>query len=155
MSSFIDNIPSPVGRPPKYTAESLWQKFLEYVQWADQNPIESFNRVTGKGDTQAQKSKGVVQDKVHRPYTLIAFMTFAGITNWTEFKASQNAQKPVFLRVIRAIENAIKSQQIDGALVGVYNPNLTARINGIADSVKTDNTHHVAPIKKSISPDDE
>lgn len=143
MSTFIDSIPPPFGRPTKYaTAKSLWEKFLDYVAWADANPIETFNRVSGRGDTKTQKSQEIAHNRVQRPYTLCAFMTFAGISNWTEFKKKQNQQKPDFVRVIHAIENATKSQQIDGAMVGLYNPNLTARLNGIAEAtevaIKTD-----------------
>lgn len=137
MSSFVDNIPSPFGRPPKYaTAKALWMKFLDYVAWADANPIEVFNRVSGKGDTHKQKFREESKGNVQRPYTLIGFMAFAGISNWTEFKGTQHAQKQDFFRVIRAIENTIQSQQIDGAMVGLYSSNLTARLNGIAEATE-------------------
>lgn len=137
MSSFIDNIPSPFGRPPKYkTGALLWQRFLEYVKWADENPIEVYNRVSGKGDAKEQKSKEVKHGKVQRPYTLYGFIAFAGIANWSDYKQSQNAQRGDFPMVIRAIENSIKAQQIDGAMVGLFNSNLTARLNGIADTAE-------------------
>jgi hypothetical protein len=111
-------------------------KFLDYVAWADANPIEVFNRISGKGDTHKQKFREESKGNVQRPYTLIGFMAFAGISNWTEFKGTQHAQKQDFFRVIRAIENTIQSQQIDGAMVGLYSSNLTARLNGIAEATE-------------------
>ena len=141
MASIISNIPNPVGRPPKYKKASyLWQRFIEYVEWADANPITTFDRQSATGDKKEAKTKAKAQAQVQRPYTLIAFITFAGIGDWSEFKQGKAHQTPEFSAVIRAIENAIKSQQIDGALVGVYNSNLTARLNNISEAVHTEVT---------------
>ena len=71
--------------------------------------------------------------KVGRPYTLYGFLAWANIANWTEFKRPEFRHKPDYLRVINAIENSIKAMQVDGAMVGVYNSNLTARLNGISE----------------------
>lgn len=139
MESIISKIPNPCGRPPKFkSAKKLWSKFTEYIDWADANPVQTFNKLAASGDKQQPKNKTMAQMQVQRPYTLIGFITFAGIGNWCEFKQGKAHQTEDFSIVIRAIENTIQSQQIDGALVGVYNSNLTARLNGIADVTKNE-----------------
>lgn len=137
----ISKIPNPCGRPPRYkSAKKLWAKFTEYIEWADANPVQTFNRLAASGDKLQQKSKSMAQMQVQRPYTLIGFITFAGIGNWVEFKQGKAHQTEEFSIVIRAIENTIQSQQIDGAMVGVYNSNLTARLNGIVEATKNEIT---------------
>ena len=51
--------------------------------------------------------------------------------NWLqEFKKNCSED---FLGVVRAIEQTIDNQQIEHAMVGVFNSNLVARIQGIKD----------------------
>ena len=51
---------------------------------------------------------------------------------------SSHREPKDFLIIIRAIENAIQQQQVSGAMVGIYNSNLTARLNGLADVTKSE-----------------
>lgn len=133
MSSIIDYI-NPLGKPPKYkTAKELWDKFLEYCDWVAANPIEMPERIGISGTKTDIKQRQQNKTSVSRPYTLAAFLAWAGITNWTEFKKIEWRKKGEYFRVIRAIENVIKAQQIDGAMVGLYNSNLTARLNNISE----------------------
>lgn len=134
-NEFIKHI-NPLGRPPKYdTPEKLWKKFTSYCDWCDNNPIDLPSRMNvekGSQNDLRKAQKGTVQAR--RPYVLYGFLVWAGITNWTEFKKRETNQSDDFLRVIRAIEETIKSQQVSGAMVGLYNSNLTARLNGINDA---------------------
>lgn len=131
--SIVEHI-NPLGKPPKFkTAKELWNKFLEYCAWVDANPIELPERIGMSGTKQDVKHRSKNQATVKRPYTLFGFLSWAGISNWTDFKRPDWRQKGEYLRVIRAIENSIKSEQVDGAMVGLYNSNLTARLNNIAE----------------------
>jgi len=138
MESIIKKMPNPLGRPPKFTPKKLWNKFLEYTEWVDSNPVEVFNRKSATKNHEKAESKSAMQDKIAQPYTIVGFITFAGISNWYEFKASERSKTKDFLIIIRAIENAIQQQQVSGAMVGIYNSNLTARLNGLADVTKSE-----------------
>lgn len=132
-NNFITYI-NPLGKPPKYkTAKELWDKFLEYCTWVDGNPIELPERQAFFGSKKTVERMAQNKAKVGRPYTLYGFLAWANIANWTEFKRPEFRHKPDYLRVINAIENSIKAMQVDGAMVGVYNSNLTARLNGISE----------------------
>ena len=133
----IHYVPNPLGKPPKYKKpQDLWNKFQEYIQWVDSNPIEMPERASFFGTKKEVVRQGQMKTKVARPYTLYGFLAFAGIMNWTEFKRPEFRHQENYLRVIYAIENTVKAQQIDGALVGIYNSNLTARLNGISEKTE-------------------
>lgn len=42
-----------------------------------------------------------------------------------------------FSEVIRAIDEIMRRQKLEGAMVGAYNPNLVARLEGLADKTET------------------
>lgn len=136
-----DTIASKVGRPPKFkTALELAQVADAYFKECDDNPIDISTRKTAGAENSAKNGSKVksleFKESVPTPYTIEDFCDFANISNWTVFKQSDTARQPEYLSIIHAIENRIRGQQIRGSLVGLYNANLTARINGIAD--KTD-----------------
>lgn len=125
------------GRPPKFKKpQELWDAAVEYFKWADANPIEVSTKVA-KGTKKKGKAKETNDKKASTssktPYSLHSFQAHAGIADWCAFKQSQCYQSDGFLVVIRAIENVIAGKQIDGAIAGVYQANIVARLNGIAD----------------------
>lgn len=142
--------PNPLGgRPALYdNALDLWEDFLKYCQWVDENPWEekvASNALTDDAEDESEKKSRKRGSKrnymrqgikvLQRPYTLYGFATFAGIYHWSNFKAKYKEKKG-FDTVICAIENAVKSQQIDGAMVKQFDSNLVARLNGIIDTTK-------------------
>lgn len=138
-----DTIASKVGRPPKFkTALELAQVADAYFKECDDNPVDISTRKTVGAEQSAKtgsKAKSVeIKESVPTPYTIEDFCDFANISDWTMLKKTKKYQTREFLGIIRAIENRIRGQQIRGSLVGLYNPNLTARINGLAE--KVDNT---------------
>ncbi len=90
----------------------------------------------GKGKTTPDAERRR-QETVRRPMSLYDFCMHAEIRrDWSKFKQTYEKHGEEFCRVINAIENAIRGQQVSGALVGNYKENLVARLNGIADSIK-------------------
>jgi len=146
-NNFISHI-NPLGQPPKYkTAKELWEKFIDYCAWVDGNPIELPERSAMFGSKKQVERMAQNKAKVSRPYTLCGFQVWAGIANWTEFKRPEFRHRPDYLRVINIIETTIKSQQIDGAMVGLYNSNLTARLNGISEKTEVSGADGAALFK--------
>lgn len=122
---------------PKYTdPEQLWKEACEYFSWCDGNPVNAPNLTTifrkdkkqVIDETKKQEQKG----NITRPYTVYGLCAFTGISHWPSFKNTY-LPKEGFEEVISAIENVIASQQIDGALTGVFKENLASRLNGLAD----------------------
>lgn len=132
----------PIWRHAKFRArryeraEELWEDAMLYFEWCDDNPVDAaINVVRYKKEKHGgskEMKKQDQQENVTRPYTLYGLCAFLGITKWYQFKAT-NIGRDGFEDVILTIENVIASQQIDGAMTGVFKENLTARLNGLAE----------------------
>lgn len=136
-----DTIASKVGRPPKYkTPEELEAKAKEYFDWCDANPMEVWKRKGAGASQTAANGSSVKSDEgsmlVPRPYTLDGLALWCGIADWRDYRAYHANDN--FSAVIRTLEMKVRDRQVSGGLVGMYNANLTARLNGLAD--KQENT---------------
>lgn len=129
----IENLKTQLkGRPQKYTAVELADKFLEYCEWCSANAIVVANQMRTPDVTDKKGKKSAAIAKVVRPLTISGFTAFAGIGNWSQYKKDHQESED-FRRVINVCEGAIRDQQITGGMVGLYHPNLTARLNGLID----------------------
>ena len=130
---------SMVGKPPKYRhPKDLAKVADDYFNWVDSTPIETSTRklVGAKQNTKGSEAKSdETKFTAKRAYTLDGFCLFAGITNWTKFKQAECRQSDEYVRVIHAIEMAIRDQQIQGSLAGIFNSNIVARLNGIDENI--------------------
>lgn len=126
------------GRPPKFkTPEELEAKAEGYFQYCDTHPIEVWQRKAAAANQSAKNGSGIKSDEgtmhIPRPYTIDGLSLWCEVGNWRQWRADA---PPEFRTVIYRLEARVRDQQVSGAMVGMYNPNLTARLNGIAD--KTD-----------------
>lgn len=80
---------------------------------------------------------------VSKPLTTVGFMDYLGLGyRWRRFKEYYSAKGELWAVTIARIENSIERNQLEGGLLGLYNPNLTARLNGYSE--KTENKHDVS-----------
>ena len=143
------------GRPPKFkTPDELEKLAEEYFAWCEANPIKIYKRKDASARQAAKNgsSAGSAENEMYitRPYTLDGLALYVGVSDWHHMKESESYQTPEFLRIIRTLEARIRNQQVSGAMVGMYNSNLTARLNGIADTTKTE-----ATVKAEVKNEDE
>ena len=111
MSGFIHRIPNPGGRPPLYeTSEQLWNKFVEYCDYVDENPWQiktASNALSSRGEEQKDNSLRQEVRPMQRAYTLYGFCAFAGISHkWADFKRNDSV-KEGFQPVLDQIENVV------------------------------------------------
>lgn len=121
------------GRPLIFeNPEILLQKCEEYFKWADENPWIKNDVVKG-----GENAGMMLQIPTQRPYTILGLCQHLGITSvcWYEYE-----KKSEFLNITTYVKDRISNQQIEGALVGAFNSNLTARIQGISENAKVDHT---------------
>lgn len=130
-------IPNPLGgRPRLFTnPEELWELFIKYCRWVDDNPWEEKAASNMLRDSSGNKNNAMSQNVrvLQRAYTLHGFCAYSGIYRWAVFKQRYKDANDGFSEVIHAIEATVQSQQIDGALLHKFDSNLVARLNGIAD----------------------
>lgn len=115
------------GRDKLFTSpELLWNSACEYFEWCNENPI-----IVTKSNSGTQGSSSEIKEH-QRPFTKQGLFFYLECSeDWL-----RNFRKDCsndFLRVIHAIEQTIENQQIEHAMVGVFNSNLVARIQGIKE----------------------
>lgn len=135
--SFIDYVPNPVGRPPRFkNAGELWEKFVEYCHSVDNNPWQLKSGSSAIDDRGEEAKSNYLRQEVkpvQRAYTLYGFCAFAGIHyKWADFYKNYK-DKQGFKQVLDQIENVVCAQQVDGAMINQFNGSLVARLNGLAD----------------------
>lgn len=117
------------GRDFKYDSELLWNEFIDYSNWLEENPLYEMKVFCFKGEVTK------VNVPKMRAMTLGGFQSFADIshTTWDNYK-----EKDDFIAVTHAIEKAIRNQKFEGAAAELLNPNIIARDLGLTD--KKDHT---------------
>lgn len=114
--------------------EELANLFDQYIKWVSENPFK------------VHDFKGKDADEVwiekQRPLTWIGFegwLCKEGIvTQLTHYEQNDRDSYREYLPIIRAIKRQCSMDVIDGALAGVYNQNIAARIEGLADKKEVD-----------------
>lgn len=122
------------GRDYKYQPEQLWNEFIEYSKWIEDNPLWEEKLFSYQGE--------IVKDKAYkmRAMTVTAFCLFADIDmkTWENYKNNND-----FIHITTRIENSIKSQKFEGAAADLLNPNIIARDLGLADKQQTEHSGEI------------
>ena len=122
-----------VGRPKLIESpEQFWAHFLDYKIEVKMNPILVHDFV-GKDGNAAHREK-------ERPLTIEGFENYldeeydisGGIQQYLENRDDRYKE---YVSIVARMRRAIRQDQIEGGMVGIYHPNLTARIQGIKDRV--------------------
>jgi len=126
-------------KPIYVTPEELEAYFEQYKEWVEENPILVQDYV-GKDGTEVNRKK-------NRP------LTFDGFEIWlrknSKIKCCQHILDNVksayndFIDVSRYIKASVKADQIEGGMAGIYNPNITARLNGLTEKIQEDGSKEV------------
>lgn len=107
------------------TSEELLEKAYKYFNWCEENPwIKNEAIKSGIGAGQ------IVGIPTSRPYTIVGFCVYCGISEDTFALYSKRND---FIGVVTHIREVIRQNQLEGACVGAYSPNIVARLLGLAD----------------------
>ena len=115
------------GRPLNVeTPEELWNLFIKYKTECKDNPRYSYE-IAKNGD--------VIPKPLERPLTLEGFILFCyDIVGCVEqYFTNINGAYPQFLSICSRIKQEIRRDQIEGGMVGQYNPSITQRLNNIVE----------------------
>ncbi len=126
------------------TPEKLLDMFLAYKEHVINNPR--------KVDKALQSGK-VVQETLRVPLTYEGFEAWGyeqGVTLDHYFRNSNKAYDE-YCGVCQRIKKAIRQDQIEGGMVGQYNPSITQRLNNLTEKTDvTSNGENINEIKISI-----
>jgi hypothetical protein len=120
------------GQPRKVkTPEELWLHFVSYRKSIEDNPRYKVDYVGKDGN------------RVHTP--LRVPLTIEGFKNYCygvfgcvrQYLENQHDLYDEYVDIVTRIKDEIRQDQIEGGMVGQYNSNITARLNGLADKTET------------------
>lgn len=116
-----------MGKHKYLTVERVWELFEEYRDSVKKNPRIKVEYVGRDGDR--------VETPVERPLSMDGFYTYCYDQNITIHHYFDNPDGAYddYRGIITRVRNAVRAEQIDGGMVGFYNSNLTARLNGLVD----------------------
>ena len=116
---------------PKYIESpyKMWELFTKYVEYCQTNPIVKEDYVGGAGKR--------VERKIERPLTMSGFRAFGhreGVSIEHYFSNTGDSYSE-YRTICSRIEDEIRDYQITGGLVGILNPSITQRLNGLTERV--------------------
>lgn len=116
------------------TPEKMWELFEAYREEVKSNPRTRHVFVGKDGISD--------YERLERPLTYEGFKEHCyqqGLTINHYFENTNNAYSE-YCDVCSRIKGVIRQDQIEGGMVGQYNPSITQRLNGLTDKseVKTD-----------------
>ena len=122
-----------VGRPRNVeTPEDMYNLFKEYKTYVKDNPRYKY--------TLNQRNGEMVAEPLEVPLSLEGFEVYIyqkkGFFIEQYFKNIDNAYKQ-FLPICSYIKREIRTDQINGGMVGQYNASITQRLNGLTEKTET------------------
>lgn len=130
----------PIRQKEYKTPEDVWNAFVQYRDHIKSNPRKRQDYVGKDGD--------LVYREIERPLTIVGFKSwcYENLSDIHNYFDNTENRYEAYKEIITRIKDIIQSEQIDGALTGDYNSNLTARLNGISDKQQIDSTSSVKVI---------
>lgn len=134
-----------LGKPKDIESpERLLEYFEQYKAWAKSNPYKVHDFV-GKDAIEVHKEK-------ERPITFIGFEGWLSMNKITSqlkhYELNTNGSYTDYLPIIAHIKAQTSADIVDGAMAGIYNANLAARLQGLVD--KSDITSDGEKIAQNV-----
>ena len=122
------------GHPRVFdTPNDLWDTFVKYAEEVKANPRLKTVFVGKDGDEKLEP--------LQRPLTMEGFQLFLwdkGIAKGADqYFTNQGGLYDEYMEVCSRIKKSIRKDQIEGGMVGQYNPSITQRLNGLVEKQET------------------
>lgn len=117
------------------TPEHLWEQAVGYFKWCQDNPMVE-KRTLLSGKTQGAK----IDVEFVRPFTIKGFCLHAGISEKyiSDLKDMHPSDSP-WVHVMERILYLVYNQNLEGAIVGTYNPIIISKILNVDKDNDKDN----------------
>ena len=118
------------------TPDKLWEYFKEYKEQTKSKPFLIKDWV-GKDADQVHREK-------ERPLTIEGFECWLFdngiIGDLSHYFANTNNKYENYLTICSRVKKAVRQDQIEGGMAGMYNPSITQRLNSLVEKTQTDVT---------------
>lgn len=117
--------------------EKLWELFELYKKETKSTPILVHDFVGKDGNS-------VYREK-EKPLTIEGFECYLFdrdiIGDLSHYFANTNNKYADFLTICSRIRKAVRQDQINGGMAGIFNPSITQRLNGLVEKTENKNEH--------------
>jgi hypothetical protein len=114
--------------------EKMWEYFTSYKSEVKDNPIKVQDYVGKDGDEAYRKKE--------RPLTMEGFELWCYeneiISDLSHYFSNYEDRYKDYLAICSRIRKAIRNDQIEGGMVGIYNPSITQRLNNLVEKIQED-----------------
>lgn len=126
------------------TPEKLYELFKAYKEEVKSNPRTK--------DVFGGKDFNRDSERLERPLTMEGFEVYCydviGCVN--HYFDNPDNRYEEYSTICSRIKKEIRMDQIEGGMVGQYNPSITQRLNGLADKQENKNEHTIKEIKVEV-----
>lgn len=124
-----------MGRPKHIeTPDKLWEYFKEYKKETKSKPFLVKDWV-GKDAIDVYREK-------ERPLTIEGFECWLSdqdiIDNLSNYFANSDNRYSDYSTICSRVKKAVRQDQIEGGMAGMYNPSITQRLNGLVEKTQTE-----------------
>jgi len=124
------------------TPDKMWEYFLAYKKDVKENPVQVQDYV-GKDADMVYRSK-------ERPLTIDGFECYLFekgiISDLSQYFANTEQRYSEYQTICSRIKKAVRTDQIEGGMVGIYNPSITQRLNGLTEKQEIATTATITEI---------
>jgi hypothetical protein len=130
----------PKGTKYIETPQKMWELFEAYRNEVKDNPRVTYDFVGRDGNE--------VQKKLERPLTIEGFYEYVcsredtkfdtGFPDLSDYFENKDERYTDYIRICSRIKRNIRQDQIEGGMVGQYNPSITQRLNNLVDRQQHD-----------------
>ena len=139
-----------MARPFKYTAEQIDNYFKKWVTEFLPTQYYIKSELIKSGERAGEQAN----IKIAKPPTVQGFCLFIDCDKGTLYNIvsgdSSNID-PELINAVARVHDYIQDYQVGGAINGLYNPMLVARINGIRETIDVNNAVTVHALPTTIS----
>lgn len=131
--------------------EKMYELFTDYKLWVEDNPILVEDYV-GKDAERVFRRK-------NRPLTFEGFCNYLEdnsiIANPIHYFINYEGRYEDYVSICSRIKREIRTNQIEGGMVGIFNPSITQRLNGLTEKSEVEASVKVTslPVEVKTSPE--
>ena len=136
------------------TPEKLWGLFQNYVDHIRTHPLHIIEQKKGNTSIKITVQKGaktpsmlssdIVELPARRPLTMEGFENHVAdldiIQSLDQYFTNQDGLYTEYMGICSRIKREIRQDQIEGGMVGLYNPSITQRLNGLTDKKEVEHS---------------
>jgi hypothetical protein len=115
------------------TPDLMWEYFLQYKSFVKSNPIIVKDWV-GKDAVDVYREK-------EKPLTIDGFECWCYdngiISDLSQYFANTEQRYSEYQTICTRIRKAVRTDQIEGGMAGIYNPSITQRLNNLIERSET------------------